>query len=184
MPEHPTLQRTTVELVTPDGEPVRPCDVLDAHRTPGLLHRAFSVFLFDGAGRTLLQRRADHKSRFAGLWSNSCCSHPAPGDDLEESAAARLVDELGLARVRLTEAGRFTYQAGDPASELAEYEYDHVLVGRVDGARPEPDPGEVAEWRWVDPAALRRELAERPEAFTPWLGRALDVAEPALARLT
>ncbi|MGH3097766.1 MAG: isopentenyl-diphosphate Delta-isomerase [Streptosporangiales bacterium] len=172
----PRVDRRIVELVASDGTPLGSLDVVDAHRAPGRLHRAFSVFWADEAGRLLLQRRAEHKWRFPGLWSNTCCSHPAPGHDVRDSAAERLADELGLHGARLEERGVFTYQAADAASGYVEHEYDHVLFGRG-GAPPDVDPAEVSDWRWVEPEALRAELARDPAGFTPWFDQALTVLD-------
>lgn len=173
-PPTPRAARANVELVTPSGEALGSCPVAEAHRAPGRLHRAFSVFWSDGSERLLLQRRAWHKSRFPGLWSNACCSHPAPGDDLLGSAAARLDEELGLRDAQLGRVGVFTYRAGDPATGFVEHEYDHVLLGQG-GCPADVDPAEVSEWRWVRLPALRDELADRAEEFTPWLAQALGV---------
>jgi isopentenyl-diphosphate Delta-isomerase len=166
----------TVELVTPDGEPIGECSVEEAHRAPGRLHRAFSVVLFDPAGRTLIQRRAVTKSRFAGLWSNTCCSHPAPGSSLIDFAVGRMGEELRLAVPTLTEVGRFTYQAADEVGGYVEHEYDHVLVNTGPAADPDPEPSEVDSWRWVDVSELRAEMAAQPASFTPWFGQALEIA--------
>jgi isopentenyl-diphosphate Delta-isomerase len=166
-----------VELVDPTGAPVGSCPVTEAHTPPGQLHRAFSVLLFDVAGRVLLQRRALTKNRFAGRWANTCCSHPAPGEDVIESACRRLHEELGL-RVEagaLRERGRFTYRAADPGSDTVEHEFDHVLVGRHD-ADPVPLESEVHAWRWVAPEQLRTELAAAPDLHAPWLEGVLRIA--------
>lgn len=166
-----------VELVGTDGEPVGECSVAEAHTPPGRLHRAFSVVLFDPAGRTLLQRRAAAKSRFGGLWSNTCCSHPAPGASLVDAAVRRVAEELRMDVPTLTEAGRFTYQAADPVGQCVEHEYDHVLVGRVPTEPdPDPDPAEIDDWRWADVRAVQAELASDPAAFTPWFARVLAIA--------
>jgi isopentenyl-diphosphate Delta-isomerase len=169
--------RSTVELVDVSGAPVGSCPVADAHTPPGRLHRAFSVLLFDAAGRVLLQRRALTKSRFAGRWANTCCSHPAPGEDLIGSASRRLHEELGLHvdEGTLRECGQFTYRAADPGSDTVEHEFDHVLVGRHDGD-PVPLESEVHSWRWVEPERLRAELAAAPELHSPWLDGVLRVA--------
>lgn len=149
----------------------------EAHTPPGRLHRAFSVLLLDGNGRVLLQRRALTKSRFAGRWTNTCCSHPAPGEDLVDSARRRLYEELGLLvdAGSLRELGQFTYRAADPASGTVEHEFDHVLVGRHD-AEPVPLESEVDSWRWIEPARLRAERAAAPELHSPWLGGVLQLA--------
>ena len=165
-----------MELVDSIGAPAGACSVEEAHTPPGRLHRAFSVLLLDGQGRALLQRRALTKSRFAGLWTNTCCSHPAPGEDLVDSALRRLDEELGL-RVdagALRSLGAFTYRAADPGSGTVEHEFDHVLVGRHDGD-PTPLASEVEDWRWVRPEDLREDLVATPRRYTPWLGGVLRI---------
>jgi isopentenyl-diphosphate delta-isomerase len=147
---------------------------LAAHRPPGRLHLAFSIFVFDASDRLLLQRRADTKHHFRGQWSNTCCSHPHPGEDPVDAGRRRLGEEMGFA-VALRGAGSFTYEADDPDSGLVEREVDHVLVGRFNGV-PAPDPAEVGAWRWETIRRLRAELREHPENYTPWLAAALAVA--------
>jgi isopentenyl-diphosphate delta-isomerase len=162
-------EQLLVELVDERGNPVGAGTVADAHTAPGRLHRAFSVLLYDEAGRTLLQRRAPGKTRFASRWSNACCGHPAPGQDIAAAAARRLAAELGLA-TELREVGAFAYRAADPGSGRVEHEWDHVLVGEVsDGVAMAPDPAEVSEWAWVAPDRLHAALATEPDAYTPWL---------------
>jgi isopentenyl-diphosphate Delta-isomerase len=170
----------SVVLLDADGNETGRMDKLAAHQGAGHLHRAFSVFLVDGAGRLLLQRRAATKHHFRSLWSNSCCSHPRPGEGLEDAGVRRVHEELGveLDPSALTDVGSFVYRAEDPASGLVEHEWDHVLVGRFDGT-PAPRHDEVEDWRWVGRAALDDELAQHPEAFTPWFALALDVLDRA-----
>ncbi|GAB2692871.1 isopentenyl-diphosphate Delta-isomerase [Nocardia thraciensis] len=177
IPEAPTtIDRETlpVELVDEQGRPIGACPVAQAHTAPGRLHRAFSALLFDTDGRVLLQQRAGVKTRFPLLWTNTCCGHPAPGAGVADAAAERLVEELGI-RVPLTEIGTFTYRAGDPETGRVEYEWDHVLVGRFDGAPPRPDPAEIAAHTWMWPDDLRAAMAADPEAYTPWLSGVLAV---------
>lgn len=143
---------------------------LAAHRA-GLLHRAFSVFVFDRAGRLLLQRRADGKYHSAGRWSNTCCGHPRPAEPLESAARRRLEEEMGLT-CPLRPLGTYRYRARLDGG-LTENELDHLLVGEHEG-RPWPDPREASAWRWVAPGALRRELADDPLRFTAWLGGCLE----------
>ena len=139
-----------------------------AHRDGGVRHRAFSVMLRNGAGEWLLQRRAAGKYHFPGLWTNACCSHPRPGEATEAAAKRRLREELG-AEASLRELFVFEYRAHSPATGLSEHEVDHVFLGELpDGAALAPDPEEVAETRWISTAALSREIAARPDAFTPW----------------
>jgi isopentenyl-diphosphate delta-isomerase len=147
---------------------------LDAHRS-GALHRAFSVMVFDRRHRVLLQRRARSKYHSGGLWANTCCGHPRPGESVVEAASRRLTEEMGIA-VALRPVGAFTYRAR--LGDLEEHEYDHVLVGRYDG-EPRPAPAEVEDWRWVDPAAAAAELAAFPERFAVWFGQVLALARSA-----
>ena len=170
-----------VELVSPDGEAIGSSTVVAAHTDGGLLHRAFSVLLFDDRGRTLLQRRSAAKTRFPLRWANACCGHPAPGEGVGEAAARRLADELGVRGVGLTDVGVFTYAAADPATGRMEREYDHVLVARVRPDLPTtPDPTEVAALRLVPTPDLLTEVstasAGNPDEHAPWLLGVLRVA--------
>ncbi|WP_433193144.1 isopentenyl-diphosphate Delta-isomerase [Nocardia sp. CA-107356] len=181
----PITDRETlpVELVDEAGRAVGACPVAQAHTAPGLLHRAFSVLLFDEAGRVLLQQRAAVKTRFPLLWANTCCGHPAPDEPVAAAAAVRLAEELGLATT-LTEVGIFRYHAQDSATGRVEHEWDHVLIGRLDTeflqtAVPRPDPAEVADYAWIQPDALRDAIADHPETYTPWLLGVLDIADEA-----
>ncbi|MEV0897075.1 isopentenyl-diphosphate Delta-isomerase [Actinoplanes sp. NPDC049802] len=159
-----------VELVDEHGAATGSATVLDAHESPGLLHRAFSVFLRDPDGRVLLQQRAAAKTRFPLRWGNTCCGHPGPGEGLTAAAGKRLTEELGVAPVPLTEVGVHVYFAEDPVTGRVEREYDHVLLGDVPaGMEFRPDPAEVARLRWAVVDDLRREIAETPEAYAPWL---------------
>ncbi|RDI55524.1 isopentenyl-diphosphate Delta-isomerase [Nocardia mexicana] len=171
-----------VELVDGDGFAVGSCSVARAHHRPGRLHRAFSVLLYDASGRVLLQRRADVKTRFPGLWSNACCGHPAPGQDVVGAATIRLKEELGTISDTLTEVGVYRYRALDPLEDQEENEWDHVLVGTLTEGALQPDPAEVSECTWVDPAELHAALTAEPDRYTPWLLGVLEVARPELTR--
>jgi isopentenyl-diphosphate Delta-isomerase len=170
----------SVVLLDADGNETGRMDKLAAHQGHGHLHRAFSVFLVDADGRLLLQRRASSKHHFRDLWTNACCSHPRPGEDVLEAGVRRVGQELGvtLDQGSLREVGSFIYRARDDESGLVEHEWDHVLVGRFEG-EPDPDPAEVGDWRWVDRAALDAELAADPASFTPWFSPALAVLDHA-----
>jgi isopentenyl-diphosphate Delta-isomerase len=148
-----------------------------AHRAPGQLHLAFSVFLFDAAGKVLLQRRAPDKALFAGAWSNSCCSHPRPGEAIAGAARRRVAEELGI-DCHLEEVGLFDYHAHDAVSGLDERERVHVLVGVVGQDGASPDPREVSEVRWVRYDDVLSELADAPDTFSPWLPPALEAVRP------
>jgi len=159
-----------VILVDESDREIGHADKLDAHRDGGRLHRAFSVFIFDGAGRMLLQRRAAAKYHFGGLWTNACCSHPRRGEETGAAAHRRLREELGF-DTELRELFSFVYTASDARSGLSEREFDHVFAGRFDG-EPRPAPDEVEAVRWVDPDELARDLALHPERYTPWFAEA------------
>jgi isopentenyl-diphosphate delta-isomerase len=164
-----------VELVDADGTPIGSATVDEAHRAPGRLHRAFSVFLRDPAGRVLLQQRAAAKTRFPLRWANACCGHPSPGEDVAEAAARRLVEEIGVGGVALTEVGVYAYYAEDPTTGRVEYEYDHVLLGDLPAERELiADPAEVAAVRWVPLPELRASSAADPRAYAPWLTGVTD----------
>jgi isopentenyl-diphosphate delta-isomerase len=154
-----------VVLVDADDREVGLAEKWEAHRT-GVLHRAFSVFVFDDAGRVLLQRRARGKYHSGGLWTNTCCGHPLPGESVTDGARRRLREEMGI-DVALSPAARFTYRA-ELEGGMVEHEIDHVLTGAWSGS-PLPDPAEVEAWRWIAPAELEREMGDDPARFTAWL---------------
>lgn len=164
-----------VELVDEAGTALGTRTVDEAHRSPGLLHRAFSVLLVAPDGRVLLQRRAAVKTRFPLRWANSCCGHPAPGQSPDRAARVRLREELGIDPVPLTEVGVYLYRAEDPATGRVEYEYDHVLRGEFDpDAVVLPDPDEVADLHWMHPAELRDRITADPGSYAPWLAGVLS----------
>ena len=137
----------------------------------GALHRAFSVFTFNARGELLLQRRALPKYHSGGLWSNTACGHPRPGEPTAAAARRRLREEMSL-DCELREAFEFVYRA-ELDGALVEHEYDHVFVGTHD-AEPAPDPSEVEEWRWVSMGELRRGLMEEPHRYSFWLKVAVE----------
>ena len=130
-----------------------------------LLHRAFSVFLWR-EDQLLLQRRAAGKYHSAGLWANTCCSHPRPGEATIAAARRRLREECGIDPPPLREAFSFIYKAD--CGGLWEHEFDHVLLGRCPAGPWTPDPAEIAELRWWELDAVSRELTEQPREFAPW----------------
>jgi isopentenyl-diphosphate delta-isomerase len=135
------------------------------HDGEGILHRAFSAFLFNADGELLLQQRAASKRLWPGYWSNSCCSHPRRGESMITATERRLREELNL-EADLRFVYKFRYQAayGDLGSE---HELCHVFLGRI-GADVVPNAEEIAAIRFVSADALDAELSERPERFTPW----------------
>lgn len=138
------------------------------HRGDGLLHRAFSVYLFDTNASLLLQRRSNSKPLWPGYWSNSCCSHPRPGESAYAAALRRVREELGIADVRsLSFLFKFQYHARF-VGVGAEHEVCSVFAALVD--RPvQEDPLEVAATCYLSAAALDQQLRNRPWRFTPWL---------------
>lgn len=136
------------------------------HLGAGTLHRAFSVFLFDTRGRVLVQQRAPGKMLWPGFWSNSCCSHPRPGESTEDAGRRRVREELQV-DCHLSFLYKFRYQArfNDVGSE---HELCYVYAGYPRGT-PVADPAEIAAMRWVAPDELSREIAASPESFSPWM---------------
>jgi isopentenyl-diphosphate Delta-isomerase len=175
--DHVAVDRDTllVELVDESGATIGSCPASEAHQPPGRPHRAFSVLLFNEAGRTLLQRRASVKTRFPSRWSNTCCGHPTLGQRVAEAAEMRLVDEFGI-KAALNEVGVYRYRAQDPATHRVEDEWDHVLVAIVVDETVRPNPAEVSKYAWVQPAVLRADLAASPQKYTPWLAGVLAAA--------
>lgn len=170
-----------LELVDEDGTTVGTAEKLSAHQAPGRLHRAFSVFLFDESGRLLVQRRALGKYHSPGVWSNTCCGHPYPGEKPFVAAARRVGEELGVTPFLMREAGTVRYNHPDPASGLVEQEFNHLFAGLVrEPLRPAPE--EIAETAFVTP----EELAERHarDVFSAWFMTVLDSARPAIREIT
>jgi isopentenyl-diphosphate Delta-isomerase len=158
-------------LVDDHDRPLGPAEKLEAHKGHGTLHRAFSIFIFNGKGEMLLQLRAKKKYHFGGLWTNACCSHPRWGEELAEAVHRRLKDECGF-DTELREAFTFIYQA-DWDDSVGEHEFDHVFVGRYDGLVP-GNPEEADAWKWVSPAWLREDVLKHPAQYTPWFKLALE----------
>lgn len=171
---------TMLELVDESGTTTGTAEKLSAHQAPGRLHRAFSVFLLDDRGRLLLQRRALSKYHSPGLWSNTCCGHPYPGEQPFAAAARRTGEELGLSPELMRAAGTVRYHHTDPVSGLVEREYNHLFVGVV-RSEPRPDPDEVSATSFVDPDELERLLGEA--AFSVWFPTVLDAVRAALREL-
>ncbi|MGB0490058.1 MAG: isopentenyl-diphosphate delta-isomerase [Candidatus Poseidoniaceae archaeon] len=175
------MMAEAVILVDEQDRPMGRASKVNAHRGAGAFHRAFSVMLFDQDNRLLLQRRADDKITFPGIWANTCCSHPLDvpeereeleGLGVRRAAVRKLDQELGIDSVSiddLTHVGRFRYQARQDETWI-EREVDHLLVGRVANLSINPNPNEVAETRWVSQNELEAMLIEEdPEhPIAPW----------------
>ena len=153
-----------VILVNENDQPLGLEEKMKAHEE-GLLHRAFSIFLWNDKGQMLLQQRALEKYHCGGLWTNACCSHPREGELTGAAATRRLREELGI-EVPLQKAFEFTYRA-DMGNGLVEHEFDHVWTGTYSGAVPF-DPAEVKDIRYLSMEEIQVWLQERPQEFTPW----------------
>ncbi len=157
-----------VVLLSDDGAPIGVADKHAVHTEDTPLHLAFSCHVYDGEGRILVTRRALTKRTWPGVWTNSFCGHPAPGEELADAVTRRARDELGLELAGLTlELPDFRYLAVD-ASGVVENEICPVFTARAAGPVT-VNPDEVAEWRWADTAALRAAVDLTPWAFSPWL---------------
>ncbi|MFH1831375.1 MAG: isopentenyl-diphosphate Delta-isomerase [bacterium] len=151
---------------------------LAAHEM-GLLHRAFSVFIFNSQGQVLIHQRAHGKYHSPGLWSNTCCSHPRPGESIQQAALRRLQEEMGFV-CEVTEVFAFIYKVtfDDPVQvqkdrennrkTLCEHEFDHVFIGQYDGPVC-PNTEEVADYAWVCPDDLLCDIIACPDKYTYWL---------------
>ncbi|MYM19380.1 isopentenyl-diphosphate Delta-isomerase [Brevibacterium sp. 5221] len=167
-PDAPEDATELVVLLDDAGAPVGTAPKATVHGADTPLHLAFSCFIHDGAGRVLLTRRALAKRTWPGVWTNSVCGHPGPGEDFAAAIVRRCADELGCLVTEITEVlPDFRYRAID-ASGTVENEVCPVFTARLDGdvrARAE----EVMDFAWLEPAALTRALEAAPFAFSPWL---------------
>ncbi len=158
------MRREMVVLVDENDRPIGVSEKLAAHRK-GLLHRAFSIFIFNEQGHMLLQKRAEHKYHSGGLWSNACCSHPRPGESLLQAVRRRLREELGIT-CPIKKAFDFIYRI-HLTRGLIEHELDHVFYGLYNG-KIHPNPDEVADYRWMKIDSLLSSLRFQPEKYTEW----------------
>ncbi|RNL52414.1 isopentenyl-diphosphate Delta-isomerase [Pedobacter jejuensis] len=167
-----------VILVDNNDLPIGQMEKLEAH-TKGLLHRAFSIFIFNSKNELLLQQRAFSKYHSGGLWTNTCCSHPRLGEDNIDAAIRRLDEEMGM-NCALKYAFNFTYKAAFPDG-LIEHELDHVFFGFTDEI-PKINREEVQDFQYLTLDELRNQITKKPEMFTPWLKICLErVAEARLS---
>lgn len=161
-------------LVNENDEVIGYEDKMATHEK-GLMHRAFSVFVFDEQQRLLLQQRHPDKYHCGGLWTNTCCSHPYPDEGILMAGQRRLHQEMGF-DVPLASAGVFHYIAKFD-NGLTENEVDHVLIGFYQQNRIQANAEEVAAYQWVDLEAVKKDMADHPENYTPWLAQSLAIAE-------
>ncbi len=154
-----------IQLCNEQGQETGSIEKLEAHKQ-GILHKAFSIIIFNDKGELLLQQRAFSKYHTPGLWSNSCCSHPHPKETIEAAAHRRLVEELGF-DTPLKEAFSFVYKFYDEASKLWEHEHDTVFTGVYNSFIPF-NLEEVNAIKWVTTKALDEWMENKPEDFTYW----------------
>jgi len=158
-----------VILVNTNDEEIGSMEKMDAHRQ-ALLHRAFSVFVFNTDRQLLIHRRAFDKYHSAGLWTNTCCSHPRPGEATIEAAYRRLQEEMGFT-CPLEKSFEFIYKT-ELEDGLYEHEFDHVFTGEFSGV-PDINPDEVSEWKYISLDELEMDVNAHPEKYSVWFRIAL-----------
>jgi isopentenyl-diphosphate delta-isomerase len=168
-----------VILVDETDQPLGTMEKMEAHRR-AVLHRAFSVFIFNSRGEMLLQQRAEEKYHSAGLWTNACCSHPRPGEDTRAAALRRLREELGFT-TDLFKLFEFTYRTAYD-NGLTEFEFDHVFVGTYD-QEISPDQTEVSDYRYRSMPEIEAELKSAPETYSSWFQLAFPLLKEKIGAL-
>lgn len=158
------MDKNKVILVDKEDNIIGLMEKMEAHKK-ALLHRAVSVFIFNTKGQWLLQRRAMEKYHSAGLWTNTCCTHPFSAETYPEAANRRLKEEMGM-EAELTDIFNFIYKE-KLDDQLSEHELDHVFVGITDKT-PIPEPNEVMQWQYIDSEDLFNDINNNPENYTVW----------------
>jgi isopentenyl-diphosphate delta-isomerase len=159
-----------IVLVDEQDNAIGTMEKMEAHRR-GVLHRAFSVVLFNSSGELLLQRRADNKYHSGGLWTNTCCSHPLPEESIYDAAQRRLKYEMGI-NLKPEFAFKFIYKTPLDKS-LIEHELDYVFRGTFDG-RPAINKEEVSDWKFMSLSELKKDIKLHPEIYTVWFRLIVD----------
>lgn len=165
-----------VVLVDTDDREIGAMEKMEAHRK-GMLHRAFSVLVYNSRGELLIQQRASGKYHSAGLWTNTCCSHPRPGETMKEASARRLREEMGI-----TAETRFLYKFQYRVAlenDLVEHELDHVFSATFDG-NPDANPAEVQGWKFIPVQTLLADMKASPENYTYWFRMIMEHQYPGL----
>ena len=166
-----------VILVDEHDREVGTMEKLEAHQK-GLLHRAFSILVFNSKGELMLQQRAIHKYHSGGLWTNTCCSHPRPGETAIDAGKRKLIQEMGF-DCELTYSHKFIYKV-ELDNNLIEHEWDHVLVGYYNN-KPEINTSEAMNWKFIALDALQKDVVENPQHYTQWFKMILQ--QPELSNL-
>jgi len=167
---------TEVILVDANDNAIGTMEKMEAHKK-GLLHRAFSVLIFNSNGELLIQKRASTKYHSGGLWTNTCCSHPTPQESIEQAAKRRLKEEMGI-EAEPTFTYKFIYKT-DLDKNLIEYEVDHVLTAQFDG-EPKVNENEVEDWKYISLKELQRDAQDNPHLYTEWFKLILKHQEIAI----
>jgi len=157
--------QTNLILVDENDKMIGTAEKLDAHKN-GLLHRAFSILIFNSKNEMLLQKRALHKYHSGGLWTNACCSHPRLNEDLDVAIHKRLLEEMGF-DCMLEKKFEFIYKIWLKKDQIFEHEYDHVFVGKYDGIVI-PNPEEADKIKWIALSELNSDIQTNPENYTFW----------------
>ena len=164
------MVKEKVVLVDKSDKQIGLMPKLEAHQK-GILHRAFSIFLFNSKNQILLQKRSLIKYHSAGLWTNTCCSHPRDGEDIIDAGKRRLYEEMGI-KTELKKEFAFTYKAV-LENGLTEHEFDHVLIGNFNG-NPILNKDEVEDWKWMSLEEIKKDINENQEDYTVWFVIAFD----------
>ncbi|WP_295181762.1 isopentenyl-diphosphate Delta-isomerase [uncultured Christiangramia sp.] len=158
------MAQEKVILVNENDEQIGLMEKIEAHEK-ALLHRAFSVFVFNDKNELMIQQRALSKYHSPGLWTNTCCSHQREGESNIEAGKRRLQEEMGFS-TELKDTISFIYKAPFD-NGLTEHEFDHILVGYFEG-EPDLNPYEVAEWKWMSLEAIEKDMQANPSIYTEW----------------
>ena len=158
------MKEELVILVDENDNQIGLMPKIEAHEK-AVLHRAFSVFIFNNKNELMLQQRAEHKYHSPMLWTNTCCSHQRDGESNLAAGTRRLNEEMGFS-VPLKETTSFIYKAPFD-NGLTEHELDHILVGRTE-QEPTINPDEVASWKWMPLEDVKTDIALKPEKYTAW----------------
>ncbi len=165
---------SSVLLTDENGTILGEADREKAHAGKGLLHRAFSVYVFNQeTAELLIQKRSAKKQLWPLVWANTCCSHLQRGEKPEEAGGKRLLEEMGFT-CKLYEASSFVYRAEDEDHGV-EYEYDTILLGKAVPEIVTPDPAEVAEWKWISLTDLQKDMKLHPLSYAPWFHLGLAI---------
>lgn len=159
-----------VILVDEQDNEIGTMEKMEAHRK-GVLHRAFSILIFNESGEWLIQKRARTKYHSAGLWTNTCCSHPRPGEAIEQAATRRLLEEMGIDMKPLL-SHKFIYKV-NLGNGLTENELDYVFTGTFNG-KPIVNVDEVEDWKYISFLNLQQEMKQNPGTYTHWFKIILD----------